>query len=81
MVIVNLKMEELYWRVQQIVSLIVNRCAMETAIMFRMRPKVAIFAMVAQVVSMGETLHGSMLRTGKIEVNSNSYGQYEISND
>ena len=66
MVLVNLKMEELYWRVQQIVSLIVNRCAMETAIMFHMRPKKATFAMVAQVVSMGETIHGSMLRTGKI---------------
>lgn len=62
----------------QLVSLNVNRCAMETAAMYRMRPKVTILVLVCQVVPMGETIHGILLRTGKIKVNSNSYGQYEI---
>ena len=79
MVIVKKVTQDLNSPIQQIVSLIVNRCAMETANMCRMRPKVATFAMVAQVVSMGETIHGSMLRTGYRKVNSHGYGEYEIS--
>ena len=66
MAIVMVETEELHWRARQIVSLIVNHCALEAVNMCRMRHKVATFAMAPQIVTMGETIRGSMFHTGKV---------------
>ena len=69
MVIAKNLPRKMNWRNQQIVSLIVNRCVMDTANMYRMRPKVLTLAMVVKVVLRGETIHISMSHTGKMKVN------------